>query len=202
MVSRFILCLCADQSPGLFFTYVLVNILFWSISENLFPARTQHRAYSFYLEFIFNNLCSRPEIRSRRENTPPFSGKMFACILDLEGFNPFHLTLNVVKYCVKVSKLNESHYPMSGQQGIFINAPNWLVNSFAFLTHLVPENNKDSIIFLSKSNMEGLKELIDEDQIPKRYGGTSTYDFDKHPYMQDFYRVVDQANANPFPLSG
>jgi len=160
-----------------------------------------HRAYSFYLEFIFNDLCSRPEILSRRKDTPPFSGKMFACILDLKGFNPFHLTMKVVKYCVRVSKINESHYPMSGQQGIFINAPNWLVNSFALLTHLVPENNKDSIIFLSSSNLGGLKELIDEDQIPKRYGGTSPYDFDQHPYMQEFYRVVDRANATPPSLS-
>lgn len=70
-------------------------------SKKLFAdgrAKIMYRAYSFYLEFIFNVICRRKEITERRTDSPPFSGQMFCCILDLEGFNMGMLTFAAAKY--------------------------------------------------------------------------------------------------------
>ena len=97
-------------------------------------------------------------------------------------------------HSMEVTKINEKFYPLSGQQAIFVNAPNWLAESFSLIRHLFPENNRDTIVLLTKTQTKELQNYIDIDQIPCKYGGSSPFELGEHPYMKEFYALVNKAN--------
>ena len=83
---------------------------------------------------------------------------------------------------MKSSELISKHYPLTSKKVFVINSPNWFRNLFQSLKWALPENNRDTTIFLPQNDLSELREHINDDQIPPEYGGSSEYHLGQHPY--------------------
>merc|ERR1719223_2371557 len=95
---------------------------------------------------------------------------------------------------------------------ILLQSPFWLSGSFGVIKNILPLSTKAEI--LSASNqLEGLLEYIDEDQIPKGYGGSSPYPLGQHPFELELRGLVESikyidedqipkeyGGSSPYPL--
>jgi len=100
-----------------------------------------------------------------------------------------------MRYLKQAGDINTAHYPVSITTAILLQSPFWLSGSFGVIKNILPSSTKAEI--LSASNqLEGLLEYIDEDQIPKEYGGSSPYPLGQHPFELELQELVESIKDN------
>jgi len=149
--------------------------------------------YTYFLEYMCNVLSQRPELQEARNNRPDSELKLdwgFVVVMDTTGFSLSILSGSVLQYLQKAQKINNSHYPLTTTLALVVNSPFWLSSVFGKLKPLLPKNAKTNLFGVSNS-LEGLREHIDDDQIPKEYGGSSPYPIGEHPFERQLYDLVE-----------
>lgn len=151
------------------------------------------RHYTFFMEYLSNVLCNKPELRHLLDQRPEEESAShwgFTVAMDIKGISLSVLSGDVMRYLKQAGDINTAHYPVSITTAILLQSPFWLSGSFGMIKSILPSSTKAEI--LSASNqLQGLKEYIDEDQIPKEYGGSSPYPLGEHPYEIELQQLVD-----------
>jgi CRAL/TRIO domain len=148
------------------------------------------RHYFFMMEYISNVLCLKDEILKRRNvDRHRFSNWNFSVVMDVEGISMSMVSKDVIKYMTNTGDVNTRYYPLTTGKVFVVNAPFWLAGVWSGMKSLAPDSL--TVEILSKSNsLATLLEYIDEDQIPKEYGGTSPYPTEQHPYELELSELV------------
>jgi hypothetical protein len=156
------------------------------------------RHYIFFMEFLSNVICNLPDVRSKldqRSEKDSISTWGFFVVMDVTGASlSTVMSGNVLKYLKLAGDTNTNHYPSSMKRCILVNAPFWLSGVFSSMKYIVPESVQVDI-HSSSSRLQGLREFIDDDQIPKEYGGSSIYDLGSHPFEKELAHLVDSVNV-------
>lgn len=154
--------------------------------------------YTFFMEFMSNSLSSRPELRElldKRPENESMSHWGFMVVMDVSGLSLGVLSGDVLRYLQQAGTLNSKHYPSSTRMALLVNSPFWLSGAFGSFKFLLPENTQADI--LSSSNqLEGMRKYIDDDQIPKEFGGSSPYALGDHPFEKELCSVVEKGLSN------
>lgn len=155
------------------------------------------RHYFFMMEYISNVLCQKEEVMQRRGvDKHRFSNWNFSVVMDVEGISMSMVSRDVVKYMTHTGDVNTRFYPLTTGKVFVVNAPFWLAGVWSGMKSLAPDSLMVEI--LSKSNsLETLLQYVDEDQIPKEYGGTSPYPTEQHPYEVEMRELVTKYETAP-----
>ena len=106
----------------------------------------------------------------------------FVVVMDISGASPSLLSGDVMTYLSQASEINSLHYPGSMRRAIAVQAPFWLGAAWGAIKGVMPASVTVDLLSASKTMEGGLKEYINEDQIPKEYGGKSKFKLGEHPF--------------------
>eukprot|EP00752_Nemacystus_decipiens_P011704 g10386.t1 len=129
-------------------------------------------------------------------------------VLDLKGVTLATATkadtVLFVKQCVTMMS---THYPERSKHLLLLSWPRWFDWIFRFIRPLLNETTKSKMTSCTeKSVYETLLSKIDNDQIPKEYGGASEYALGEHPYevaMRDgAVKVLQEKGIAMEPVTG
>lgn len=158
------------------------------------------RHYMFFLEFISNHICTRPDVREKLGTHPPLHSSStwgIMVVLDVKGAGISHLSGDVLTYLKGAGEINNAHYPLSLKRAFVVNSPFWLAGTFSSIKGLLPESVTVDIVS-SHQSLRALHEYIDDDQIPECYGGSSPFRLGEHPFEVMLHDLVkDAAKGNP-----
>ena len=154
------------------------------------------RHYIFFMEFISNRVCAKPEIRSLigKNGTPQYSSSWGSMVvLDIKGAGLGLLNGDVIKYLKEAGDTNSQHYPLSMKRAFVINAPFFVAGAWSGLKNsIVPASVQVDLLSESRY-LNALREFIDDDQIPPEYGGSSPYKLGEHPYEVEFEKLASDS---------
>jgi len=154
--------------------------------------------YTYFMEFLSNTLCTRPEVRKILDKRPENCSQShwgFMVVMDISGFSLGILSGDVLRYLQQAGKVNVGHYPNSTTRVLLVNTPFWISSAFGTIKSILPENTQADI--LSSSNqLEGMRKFIDDDQIPKEFGGSSQYKLGEHPFEKELQSIVEDGMSN------
>jgi hypothetical protein len=169
-------------------------------AEGLITVDDMLHHYSFFMEFLSNTLSSRPEIRKCLEQRPDNCSQShwgFMVVMDVSGLSLGILSGDVLRYLQQAGKVNVNHYPNSTTRVLLCNCPFWISSAFGTIKSILPENTQADI--LSSSNqLEGMRKYIDDDQIPKEFGGSSPYKLGHHPFEKQLENLVEDGLTNDY----
>lgn len=118
----------------------------------------------------------------------------FVVVMDISGASPSLLSGDVMAYLSRAGEINSLHYPGSMRRAIAVQAPRWLGAAWGAIKNVMPASVTVDLISAAKT-MEGLKEYIDEDQIPVEYGGKSKFKLGEHPFECGLRKLVETQPA-------
>lgn len=157
------------------------------------------RHYTFMMEFISNCVVTRDDIRglngegdTSAQFDPSSWGTMV--VMDVQGASITSLSGDVLKYLKQAGDINTAHYPLRLKRAFVVNTPFWLAGAFSSIKGILPESVKAELHSANK-HIDGLRKLVDDDQIPKEYGGSSPYPLGQHPYEVALQEMVDKAGT-------
>jgi hypothetical protein len=164
------------------------------------------RHYIFFMEFVSNRICTKPEIRRiiDQDGSPRCSSSWGTMVvLDIKGAGLGLLSGDVIKYLKEAGDTNSQHYPLSMKRAFVINAPFFVAGAWSGLKNsIVPASVQVDLLSESKY-LNALREYIDDDQIPPEYGGSSPYKLGEHPYEVEFEKLAsDNMKINEENVSG
>jgi hypothetical protein len=154
------------------------------------------RHFAFLMEYICNHVCTSPEVRDKLgPNAPPHSSSTwgFLVVMDVQGAGISRLSGDVLMYLKSAGDMGASHYPLNMKRAFLVNSPFWLAGVWSTVKGILPDSVQADILSSSKYG-SALREYIDEDQIPREYGGTSPYALGQHPFELGLYDLVEQAD--------
>lgn len=152
--------------------------------------------YIFLMEYFANCICTRPEICKKLELNDSSCPWGFSVIMDFKGLSLKNLNSELLKYLKKSGDINTSYYPSSIQTCLVVNSPFWMSGVFGVIRSAFPK----SVDIEVYSSNEGIKNHVDDDQIPSEYGGTSPYKLGEHPYEIGLRELVERTNDGVLPV--
>lgn len=170
-------------------------------SKNLIPNAEAMddimRHHFFMQEYITNCLYTCKNTWNKLGKLPPRLGPetSTSCgvvvVLDLKGTGPHLLTSAVFTFLRRMIESSATHYPTLAKQCLIINAPFWASGVFATLKPFLPDSLPVEIVS-EQGTMEALQRYIDDEQLPKEYGGTNPYALHQHPFELELHRFVTE----------
>jgi hypothetical protein len=120
--------------------------------------------YIFFMEYISNCVCTRPEIRSRRglDTTNSLlnsSSWGFVIVMDLEGVGVSILSSDVLSYLKQAGEINATHYPLSMKRTFMVKAGPIAARLWSGLTVALPKICQVDILNAKKYH-SALREYI------------------------------------------
>jgi hypothetical protein len=161
-------------------------------SEGSITVDDMLRHYTYFMEFLSNKLCSRPEVREVLDKRPENRSQShwgFMVVMDVSSLSLGILSGDVLRYLQKAGKVNVDNYPNSTTMALLVNSPFWLSGAFGTIKSILPENTQADILS-SANQLEGMRKHIDDDQIPKEFGGSSPYALGQHPFEKELESMV------------
>lgn len=155
------------------------------------------RHYIFFIECISNRICTKEEVRCRmgpRPHAHNSSSWGIMVAMDVKGAGLSHLSGDVLSYLKSAGDINSSHYPLSLKRAFVINSPFWLAGAWKSIKGILPDSVQVDILS-SHSYLAALREFIDDDQIPREYGGSSPFKLGEHPFELELHKLVEEASA-------
>ncbi|KAL7454014.1 hypothetical protein ACHAWC_005644 [Mediolabrus comicus] len=116
----------------------------------------------------------------------------FVVVMDIAGATPAALTGDVMSYLKQAGDINSAHYPGSMRRAICCKAPFWLGSMWQVLKGILPASVKADLLSGTQTMNGGLKQYIDEEQIPVEYGGTSPFKLGEHPFEIGLRKLVER----------
>ncbi|CAN0190999.1 unnamed protein product [Ectocarpus sp. 6 AP-2014] len=105
-------------------------------------------------------------------------------VLDLRGVTLATATKSdTVKFTKQCVSMMATHYPERSAHLLLLSWPRWFDWIYRFIRPLLSESTKSKMTSCTANSVyETLLSKIDNDQIPKEYGGASEYALGEHPY--------------------
>lgn len=105
-------------------------------------------------------------------------------VLDLKGVTLATCSkAEIIGFIKQAVTMMSTHYPERSNGVLLISWPRWFDWIFRFIRPLLSESTKSKITAASAANVyQTLLSKIDNDQIPKEYGGASEYALGDHPW--------------------
>ena len=157
--------------------------------------------YRFFLEYISNVVCNREDIRNLKgPGALPHNSSSWGImvVMDVKGAGLSHLSGDVLSYLKQAGDMNSAHYPLSMKRAFVVNSPFWLAGAWSSIKGILPESVQVDIRS-EKNYYASLCQYIDEDQIPREYGGKSPYPLGQHPYEVGMADFVKEASEHTEP---
>jgi len=102
--------------------------------------------------------------------------------------------ISIVKACIN---LTSTHYPQRSHKMIVINVPKWFNALFAMVRPLLNEAQRAKInIFRGDAILPGMRNFIDDDNIPRELGGTSPLSMGQMPDEKALHQFVMRGLAS------
>jgi len=153
--------------------------------------------YMFFMEYISQVICKKPEIREvldRRSEEQSVHNWGFVVVMDVSGVSISVFSGCVLKYLQQAENVNSSHYPLSTDRCFLVNSPFWISGAFGAIKNVLPSYVTTEV--LSGSNQINiLRKFINDDQIPKEFGGSSPFKLGEHPFEVELNELVEQLNS-------
>ncbi len=122
--------------------------------------------------------------------SPSYDGRV-TIILDMKGVHVSDIKREVSNFIRATVSMLERHYPARSDCIIIVNVPWWFDVIWKLVKPLLSEGTRRKINPCDKSRVQGaLLKIVDEDQLPKEYGGSSTHEFYQHPMEMDMRQHV------------
>lgn len=115
----------------------------------------------------------------------------FVVVMDISGASPSLLSGDVMTYLSRAGEINSLHYPGSMRRAIAVQCPFWLGAAWGAIKGVMPASVTVDLLSTAKTMEGGLKEYIDEDQIPVEYGGKSKFKLGEHPFETGLRKLVE-----------
>jgi hypothetical protein len=115
----------------------------------------------------------------------------FVVVMDISGASPSLLSGDVMAYLSRAGEINSLHYPGSMRNAVAVQAPFWLGAAWGAIKGVMPASVSVDLLSATKTMEGGLKEYIDEDQIPVEYGGKSRFKLGEHPFQTGLCKLVE-----------
>lgn len=115
----------------------------------------------------------------------------FVVVMDISGASPSLLSGDVMTYLSRAGEINSLHYPGSMRRAIAVQAPFWLGAAWGAIKGVMPASVTVDLLSASKTMEGGLKQYINEDQIPVEYGGRSKFKLGEHPFEVGLRKMVE-----------
>ena len=121
--------------------------------------------YIFFMEYLSNYICTRPEIRSRRglDTTNSLlnsSSWGFVIVMDMEGVGPSILSSDVVSYLKQAGGINTAHYPLSVKGTFMVKAGPVIARLWSGLRVAVPKTAHLDILNAKKYRSALLEYIV------------------------------------------
>jgi len=140
---------------------------------------------TYFLEYIDNCVATSDEIQTLWGKQS--FGTMV--VMDVKGAHISCLTPDVLHYLSQSGALQSAHYPHVLQRVFVVNCPTWAIAVWSMVKTVVPESVHVEI--LSEHNtVEALRQYIDDEEIPREYGGSSFFALGEHPYELGLKELV------------
>ncbi len=122
--------------------------------------------------------------------SPSYDGRV-TIILDMKGVRIGDIKGEASKFLRATVSMLERHYPARSDCINIINVPWWFDVIWKLVKPLLSEETRRKINPYDKSCVQdALLKIVDEDQLPKEYGGSCTYEFCQHPMEMDMRQHV------------
>ncbi len=115
-------------------------------------------------------------------------------ILDLEGVSLFMVVGDVRNFITGCIKMTTTHYPARGHKLFIINCPGWFSNVWSWIKPMLNSAIEEKLQILKSGEKQNRKllEIIDEENLPLKYGGQNADTFGDSVYDKSFKKhVVD-----------
>jgi hypothetical protein len=126
----------------------------------------------------------------RLQNDPVNFG--FVVVMDIAGATPTSLSGDVMTYLKQAGDINSLHYPGSMRRAICVQAPFWLGSMWRVIKGVLPASVTADLLSGEQTMNGGLKQYIDQDQIPVEYGGKSRFKLGEHPFEVGLRNLVER----------
>ncbi|CAB9505395.1 SEC14 [Seminavis robusta] len=179
---------CVFEQPG----KMNAKKLFYSDNGCTIDDMVHH--YIFCQEFMQNVLCPSPELRkvAGKQNEPYTAADYgIVVVMDIAGAGVSLLSADILRYLRKVGEINAVYYPLSIKQVCVVNVPFFAGAAASTIKKVLPDSV--TLDLLSGNCIDGLREHMDDDQIPPEYGGSSPYKLGTHPYEKQLEALVAKA---------
>lgn len=115
-------------------------------------------------------------LRKNKEKNPNFKRFECFCILDLDHLSPSQLTNSSLAIIKQQSFIDSLCFPETMAKMVIVNAPRFFSATWTIIKGWLDARTSGKIDVLSnrEKGHQKLLELIDADQLPSDYGGTST----------------------------
>jgi len=154
--------------------------------------------YVFFLEYMSHIICNKPEVREALDQRPDEQSSSkwgFIIVWDMTNFSlTANASASVLKYLSQADTVNSLHYPDTMVRGFAINTPFWFSGAFRTVKSVLPASLKIDI-FSGSNQLDGLRAHIDDNQIPKEFGGSSAYKLGEHPFETDLHELAQTLNS-------
>ena len=116
----------------------------------------------------------------------------FVVIMDISGASPTSLSGDVISYLQRAGETNSLHYPGSMRRLVAVQAPFWLGAAWGAIKGVLPASVTTDMFSGKQTMAGGLKQYIDENQIPAEYGGKSKFKLGEHPFEVGLRKLVQR----------
>jgi hypothetical protein len=101
--------------------------------------------YIFFMEYLSNCICTRPEIRSRRglDTTHSLlnsSSWGFVVVMDMEGAGMSTVSGDVLSYLKQAGAINSAHYPLSMKRAFMVKAGPVVARLWSGVKFILPKS--------------------------------------------------------------
>ncbi|KAL7471621.1 hypothetical protein ACHAXS_011931 [Conticribra weissflogii] len=120
----------------------------------------------------------------------------FVVVMDISGVSPSILSGDVLTYLQQAGETNSLHYPGSMRRVVAVNAHFLLGAAWGVIKGVMPASVTADLLSSKQTMDGGLKQYIDEDQIPVEYGGKSKYPLGEHPFELGLMKLVLHQEAD------
>jgi len=116
-------------------------------------------------------------------------------VIDLAGLKRSQVLQSEMRKLLKHSMKLASHYPGRTAYLLLVNMPGWGAMLMSMLNALMAKDDSRIVLsFTPAKTLEGLRRLIDDDQIPSELGGSSPHALGAHPLEVGFWQQVRRQN--------
>jgi len=138
---------------------------------------------AFFQEYIYTHLIHEDDGR-------------YLCVLDIKGVSWGIISPDSLAIQKAISETIQKYFPERVLKILIVNAPEWFAGAWKFIRGLAKFNEGNVIIREEKDTLNILLEYLDDDQIPREYGGSSPFHLGDSPEEQQLWEFVGTLNNN------
>ncbi len=121
----------------------------------------------------------------------PTNDGRVSVVLDMKGIRMKDINGEVLAFTREVIAIFGGHYPMRSNSIVIVNVPWWFDTVWKIVKPLLSKETREKVSICGQSRVKNtLLKIIDEDQLPQEYGGSSIHELFQHPMELEMRQCV------------